>query len=628
MKKAFTKEVLMEQITKEKALARKQGKIEEQEDKGFAPKVKEIVSGRVSVINSFPPTEVSVEESQQEEEKKKESLELQSEENKEQEISTVSLDVVKNLINGALQTQREENSQLNQQIEELKRANDSLKEENQGVKEERDRFKKDASVLKEIGKLSGVSEFPNVNTLTSVSNSPKGLCDELLNILNDRDLSKINTNVAGHSPTTGLIHATQRNPKSSGAFIQRSFKEARAKGLGWQDSQIIKDVEDWAKSNGFLKGRPFIQAAGATTGDSGSVPDAFLDVLSSIMRETHSQSNIFWQFVRTMFDSTSAPGKNILVPRFNALPQPTSLADFILADTTTYNPIDLTIGSSTDSQNLEMGTVPIDCKQWGIGRGTSVGTRPVYISAFHEETSLVNLMDAVNSQLMRNYYQFEELLVRTEYEKATTVVYNDNGSVTSTAGDIAVGDKGDMSREFLTSVYSEMYAAQIPTFPDGSYCLALNPTASGQLKLSYDKILALPNMEQIENVSNMLRQVSGFDFGRVSNYLGFAPDGFHLFLGNSFGVGAAGSSPTVNNENFASGVDTQVTNDSFAFGPGCVGRGIALPAEIRSQDAPFQLGSGYIWVERGGVGPMDLDSSLPGNGQTRCWKLRTLRKAV
>jgi hypothetical protein len=480
--------------------------------------------------------------------------------------------------------------------------------------------------LSAIAKVSGVAEFPNVNTKTSVNDSPKGLADKLVHILNTE--SKLNSNVPGYSPLTGQVYANQRDPRRASSFIQESFRQARRKGLSWKDSEVVKSVEEWGKSLGFFGGEKVTNAAGPTTGAVGSAPNAFLDVLSTLMRETHSQSNIFWQFTTTAFDASSAPGKNILVPRFNALPAPASLGDYLIADTTTYNSIGLTVGTSSDSQNLEMTTIPIDCKQWGIGRGTAVGTRPVFIPEFHEAMSLVDLMDALESRLMRNYYQFEELLIRTEYEKATTVVYNDNGVVTSTPADVAAGDKGDMSREFLTAVYSAMYAAQIPTFPDGTYALALNPTASGQLKLSYDKLIAAPTLDDLENLTNMMRQVSGLDFSRVSGYVGLSPDGFHVFVGNSFGVGAAGASPTVQNTTFAAGVGAQVTNDSFAFGPGAVGRGIALPVEVRSQGAPFQLGTGYVWVERGGAAPMDLDASLSTGQQTRVWKLRTVRRAV
>lgn len=621
MSKIFKEEILFSQISKDKAQARKEGRIVNSDTAIEAPSVKEMLASSIAVINSAEPVAPEPVQTEVEEAPVPATPPVNN-------PPAFDLNTVRELITNAMAPISQENASLKNQVSDLLTQLNQARAELETTAAEKNRYQADAKILADIGKLSGVTEFPMVNIQTRPDDSPKGLTEELINILNDRNLSKINPNVSGYSPTTGMIYATQREPKYASELIQRSFREARAKGLSWRDSQIIKDTESWAKKHGFLNGSAITNAAGPTTGATGSVVNAFLDILSTLMRETHSQSNIFWQFTTTAFDASSAPGKNILVPRFNPLPAPTTLADYILADTVTYNPLALAIGTSSDSQNLEMTTVPIDCKQWGIGRGTSIGTRPVFIPEFHEALSLVDLMDALESRLMRNYYQFEELLIRSEYEKAATIVYNDGGAVTSTATDVAVGDNGGMTRQFLTSLYSQMYAAQVPTYPDGCYVLTLNPTASGQLKASYDNLLAIPSLEQLENVTNMLRQVTGFDFGHVSNYIGFSPDGFHLFVGNSFGVGAAGSSATVQNTTFAAGVGAQVTNDSFAFGPGCVGRGVALPVEVRSQEAPFQMGSSYIWTERTGVAPMDLDSTLGSGQQTRCWRLRTVRRAV
>jgi hypothetical protein len=624
MSKIFQQECLLNSIAKDKAKARKEGKIAQ----GFTTStesvtVKEMLSGTIAVVNN-----AEVAEPEKEEIKEDSKEEAAVVEEKKESLS-ISLDDVERIVNKAIAPTKEENDSLKNQLNAIAAEKSAIENQLSQTKEELEAAKKDAKVLESIAKLSGSTkiEVPMINTKTSMNDSPKGLADELVAILSDPIKSKITAPVGGFSPATGQMYLQHRDPREAGRFIQESFTESRKKGGSWKDSQLIKDVEKWAQSQGFIGGGDrVVNAAGATTGASGSAPNAFLDVLSAIMRETHSQSNIFWQFTTTAFDATSAPGKNILVPRFNFLPAPTTISDYLIADTTNYNPIGLTIGTGSDSQNLEMTTVAIACSQWGIGRGQSIGTRPVFIPEFHDAMSLVNLMDAVDSRLMQHYYKFEELLIRTEFEKATTIVYNDKGSITSTVGNIDTGDDATMTREFLTAVYSQMYAAQIPTYPDGSYVLVLNPTASSQLKLSYDKLLAQPTLDQVEAVSNMLRQTSGFDFGRVSNYLGFSPDGFHLFVGNSFGVGAAGASPTVNTSAFTSG--NTVTNDSFVFGPGCVGRGIASPMEVRSQGSPFELGTAFIWVERGGTAPMDLDSSLSTGQQTRCWRLRTSRTVV
>lgn len=64
------------------------------------------------------------------------------------------------------------------------------------------------------------------------------------------------------------------------------------------------------------------------------------------------------------------------------------------------------------------------------------------------------------------------------------------------------------------------------------------------------------------------------------------------------------------------------------FAPGAVGRGIALPVEMRASGVvPFQMGESYIWLSREQVAPVDLDASLDPSGsqQTRVAKLRFSR---
>ena len=63
--------------------------------------------------------------------------------------------------------------------------------------------------------------------------------------------------------------------------------------MHWCFSSSEHDLENYFKSSeggGFLSGR----AAGPTIGSSGSIGAIFLDVLSSLMRETHNSNNIWW----------------------------------------------------------------------------------------------------------------------------------------------------------------------------------------------------------------------------------------------------------------------------------------------------------------------------------------------
>lgn len=546
-------------------------------------------------------------------------------------------------IRAALSPLQEQVSTLQQRLEDGNETNAELQSQLEAAKAELEAAKRnlsqkdqDSSALKDLLKLAGNKngsvEMPMVNTKTNPrKESPDGLAGELVQMLEDDQLCKANRYVRAYSPATGRITATQRNPQPIAQFINAHFREQRRAGRDWRDSQLVQDVERWLKNQGLLSGSnapgQFLEAqAGATTGGSGAAPNAFLDVLSAIMRETHNQHNVFWQFASTVFDPSSEPGKNILVPRFEYLTEPTDPADFVIANNDTFNPIAWNTGSSSDAQALEMTTVPVACTQYGLGRGTAIGTRPVFIPEFHQATSLVNLLDALDTRLMQNYYSFEDLLIKLRYQATTVVAYNDGGVVTNTAGDVDDSDRGTMTQAFLNAVYSDMYAAKIPSYPDGCYALVLNPRAANQLKTDLGDQWRPATDEQIQSVSSTFRSASGVEIGRVSGYMGMYCN-FHVFVTNSFGIGAHDGAVhggvSVHQEDLG-GSNTDVTlRDSYAFGRGAVGRGIALPMEIRSMGSPFNLGEATIWVSREGVGDLDVDSGIAAAQQTRVWKLRT-----
>ena len=489
--------------------------------------------------------------------------------------------------------------------------------------------KKDKETLEGVFKLAGV-EMPNFNATTNpLRQEPQGMAKELVRLLSDRSITKPQLL---QDPVSKLF-VEQKNLSAARAYVALHFAECKSKGISWRNSPLIKDVEAFFKAHGFLSGnQPTTKAAGPTIGTPGVAGDVFLDLLSVISRETHNQRNVWWQFTTTAFNSASAPSQNILVPRWLYLPQPSNVADYELATTTTYTPVQAAIGTNTDSQSLEVTTVPISVTQYGLGKAGTIGTRPVFIPEFHDQISLVSLMDAVGSRLMQNYYAFEEMLIRSQYERATSVLYNKAGTAVFTPGDVELNDGGIFTEAFANSIYTEMFARQMPTYPDGCYTLVLNPYAANQFKSSLGDQYRPVTEAQKEAVSNTFRMAHSVEIGHVSGYIGMY-NNFHVFAGNSFGVGAAGTVPTVNTVTFGAGVQDAV--DSFAFAPGCVGRGISLAAEIRASGVnPFQLGESYIWLSREGVAPMDLDATIPNlitgafNQQTRCFKLRTSKVAV
>lgn len=489
------------------------------------------------------------------------------------------------------------------------------------TKEDLTKAQVDSETLKSLSKLTGSSVVaPMVNTQSSSKTSAHGQADELVGLITSTEASRIVSNVRDHGSNT---YATHRDPSAVSRYLQDSFAEARTSGKSWRQSQVVKDVESLFKANGFLGGR-ITDAAGPTTGSTAT--PLFLDILSAMVRETHQSNNVFWQFAVTAYDPSSAPGKNVLVPRFATFGEPAAVADFLIASNTTYNSLGLAVGTSSDSQSLDVTSVPIGINQYGLGRATATATRPVFIPEFYEATSLLSLVDAVDARLMQNYYRFEDLLIRSEYLKATTIVYNDKGIVTSTAADVGTGDGGTMTKEFLHNLYSAMFAAQIPSYPDGSYVLVLNPTAAAQLQISLESLYAIPSAAQMSEAVSTFRMASGVEIGQLTGYLGKYCN-FQCFVSNSIGVGAV-DSVTVFTTTL--GVGATTTADSLAFGMAPVGRGIAMPAEVRAQSAPYELGQAYIWTSREGASAMDVDSasSAPSGQQTRCYRVRTTRAAV
>jgi len=489
------------------------------------------------------------------------------------------------------------------------------------IQEKLEATEQDKQALEGVFKLNGRAnpeKQVNFNQYTNPNKSePQGAALEILNLLNQSKASYVMHN--------GL-NAVQRDTKEVSRFINECRTQADKSG----SNSWLKDIEAYAKAHGYLNGNRDVQAqAGATTGAAGLAPNAFLDILSAMMRESHNQANVFWQFTTTVFDPTSAPSKNILIPRTTYLDAPTAAADYLLSDTTTFNAIPYVTGSSSDAQSLVITTVPVGIGEYGLGKSGATGTRPVYIPEFHLATSLIDLMAALDISLMQNYYAFENFMIQAEFQKATTIYYNNGGVATSTAADVVAGSGGLMTKEYLDSVYSLMLVGQIPAFPDGCYGLVINPYARAQLLQSLGNTYRAPSPEQVSALTSMMRAATGVEIGRVSGYMGMYC-GFHIWVSNTIGVGAP-TTNTVNTVTLGGALGAKTTNDSFAFGIGSVGRGIALPMEIRPSGLnQFGRGESYIWLSREGYSAIDVDSSssAPSGQQTRVVRARTLRAAV
>lgn len=480
---------------------------------------------------------------------------------------------------------------------------DAAKQEADRVKAELDRTNRIFSNLGHPAPTQGGGDrayVPGVSFGIVRADKPLGAAQDFVTML---ESNVYTPKVDVYSPNEGTSYH-QKDTRQ----IQRWLRE------GNNFRHAMKDMENWAKGLGLLRGN---DATSGSTG-SGSIPAAFLDFLSIAMRMTHSPRYVFWQFATEQLELGRVPGNNILVPRFAWLDEPTSEDDFIL-DTASASTV-----IPADNQALSMTTVPVELKGYGLGKGSSTANRPVSIPELINAYSMVNLMQAVESRLMHNYYGFEDLLIRGKYRSTTNLYYNNNGVPTSTATDIdASGDDGTMTEEFLNGVNARLSTANVPTYANGKRVLVTSPLATSSLKNSLGDKAQAPSEAQIQEVTNIMNAgILGDGIQRVQGYYGDYC-GFMCYESTAFGGGVPGTEG-VNTVAMGGALGNGTFRSSYAFGPGAVGRGIGMPAEIRMDDSgQFGTKMRFIWRSIEGFGALDVDNAQAGQ-QDRVWELRTL----
>ncbi|MGL4910245.1 MAG: hypothetical protein ACRC4J_03555 [Cetobacterium sp.] len=538
----------------------------------------------------------------------------------ESELEKISADKAQKLIS-------EKQSAIENELASIKDKFESqlaeLKFQNDQIKSERDKSDAEAKRLADVFAVTGYSN-PNTKP-ADVSNSkassgfgvnylsfgptkePMGAAREFMRIYESSSYTPISAVVDNDGQTI-----VQRDFKNLERFVREEKKSTH------------HDMENWMKGIGLLKG-----SSSAYAGNTGSItiPDAFLDFLSIMQRQSHSPQYIWWQFALEKLELGRVPGTNILVPRFNYLDEPQDEADYIL-DTAEYS-----VNIPSDNQAISMSTSPITLKGYGLGLGNKVGNRPVSIPEFVMSTSLVELQQALSTRLLQNYHAFEDMLIRRVYQtvrnKVENIFYNNNGAATNTPGDVAVGDDGTLSETFLNSVYSQLANRNILPYDNGKYVLTVPPIPVAQFRSSLDEKIAVPSESQLQEITNILRPYTiGDGLDKPSGYLG-EYCGFMLFEGSSWGTGATGAEG-VQTTTFGAGAST--TRSSYAFGKGAVGRGSSLPFQIR-QDGAGQFGTKmrFIWRSIEGVGALDvanITTPVDNGQQDRVFEIRTSDVAV
>lgn len=393
---------------------------------------------------------------------------------------------------------------------------------------------------------------------------------------------------------------------------------------------LYNDFTNQLKGHNWLRGNKSDSTAAAT--DKSTIPVAFLDFMSMMMRDSHTPQYIWHQFTMPITELGRGVGDTIQVPRVLNLGQSNEEEDYIL-DSASFS-------TNITEQNQPISTVssPVSLTGYGLGRGNKAFNRPVAIPEFVTLTSAMELQQAVRNKLLITYFNFEDARIKEKYQSTARVWYNNNNA-TVTTDPAAIGAASDvtMNQRFLLRVHAAMADENVLHYSNGKYVLCLSNTAASQLSISLEDNKHAVSRMSLEDLFDVFRPRDIVEAGRLAQgYIGDF-NGFMLFVGTTFGKGGPGSEG-VQTTTFGGGAET--TRSSYAFGRNAVGRAIALPMQIRAESLSFDMGLRFIWRSVEGFATIDaynpaqdpvvIAASTPtqlaalDNGQeTRVFELRT-----
>ncbi len=256
-----------------------------------------------------------------------------------------------------------------------------------------------------VSDKSGVS-MPGVNTLlASDRDRETGLFKDFVERVAKADSKMYTNQLRG-------IQYLQRDTSTIDSFFLKHKADLR------------QEMEVMVKKHGFLRGLTDKAAATART----DILPALLDYLSSFMRTTHSGTYVFWQFAFKNLELGKGPGDTIQVPRDRDIPPASDVS-------TNLMPL---AGPGATRQEYVVDSVTLTLQRRGL-------TVPVSIPQFLSAYSMIPLENRVMKKLGKHQEADLDLCIRTRLLATTRIVYNDNGSVTTTALDVNAGDNGALN---------------------------------------------------------------------------------------------------------------------------------------------------------------------------------------
>lgn len=525
----------------------------------------------------------------------------ESRETKAQEIDLAAL--IQNAVEKTAQAYQQQLASQSQALEEKARVAEELASKIQEAEA--------AKVAAETAKLAAEKTLETVTGLFAASGSrtPSNIQEKSVNF-------NVLTGI-GDSPDGAIAEAFQiaesspQYEKKDSALIKvQDFDRRRLDKFLYQNrEQVIESMESWGrKTYGWFGGRtPSIKEAATTATD---LPKGFLEVLSGLTRVSHSAGHVWRQFATLSYDADARLNENIAVPRYLPLASG-SVSDYRLSGKGTYAALTTTLDPIATS------TVPILVEEFGRGRVANTGGgetqySPIGIPNFVSYHSAYNLMTAVDKLLGRDYRNFENQLIRDEYNKATVTVYNNGGAIVTAHASIGTG-KGAPTKGFLPALEAYMHNNKVLRFDDGCYVIVLPATPIAALAEAYEdnwKADAVTDLQQLKALF-LNPEYPEFFNPQVSGYV-TTVSGFHVFkeMDTDWGTGASGTAGVTTES-------TMVMRQGWAFGAQAVGRGVSMPMSYRlSSENDYDRLKKLTWISWEGAAGMDVDPDIGGSGAT------------
>jgi hypothetical protein len=383
-------------------------------------------------------------------------------------------------------------------------------------------------------------------------------------------------------------------------------------------SEVLNGLEQKYQEAGKSGGK---EAVTARTDIAGLI----METVSDMVRITQHPNHIWKNFVDYTIDIGRDSGNGINVPRYAFAEGSTDTADWDLTNVTTL---------TTDAQPIQASTIRIPVQEYGMGKPGLPANRnkPIGVNLFINSISVQDMMNVVSNNLGYNYAQFETATILYGLlNSTTTVYYNQKGEPITTPGTLAAGDGGQCDWDFLTGLSAEMSSQGVPAYANGKYLLGLAPKDLATLEKSLRANMQFLNRASITDLTSIFKQSANNSDINYSGYKGDIGD-FMVFDSATLAAGPFAATLPANTETIAG--SPLVMRTGFACGAHAIGRGVAMPFNIRESDqTDFQRQRILAWNSYEGYAAMDLNAVLSPVGtlvpqQTRVFKLRFTSTAI